>query len=77
MLETVLPLSLSVRLGISSGSGYELEDIHSDFCCYSFAKYDTSTERRGSFRNLRIDPGPEGLWSLTLPLTAGMRASRM
>ena len=47
MLETVLPLIHFMKQGKSSGSGYMLGGIHSDFCFHCFVKYDTVTERNG------------------------------
>ena len=38
----------------SSGSGYELWSIHSDFCFHFFVKYDTVTERNGFTRSPRM-----------------------
>ena len=65
MLETVLPLSLSLRLGIRSGSNCELEALLS-FHCYCFMIYVTMTGINGSPGYLIIDLGKAGLWSLRL-----------
>ena len=59
MLETVLPLSLSLRLGISSGSNCKLATAN-------FMIYVTMTGINGSPGYLIIDLGKAGLWSLRL-----------
>lgn len=70
MLETVLPLSLSVRLGISFGSDCDLEAILLSFYCRCFTVCVTTTGRPGSPGHLNIDLGQAGLLPLRLRSTA-------
>ena len=77
MLETVLPLIHFMKREKSSGSDYELECIHSDFCFHFFVKYDTMTERNGFTRSLRIGLAWVGLLSFKLPSTVVTHVLRM
>ena len=76
-LETVLPLSLLQRLGISSGNVSELGVIRSNICSRCFVIYDTVTGENGLHRHLKIRLGSIRLLSLTPLLTVVMLVSRM
>ena len=54
MLETVQPLSLLQRLGISSGNVSELGVIRSNICSGCFVIYDTVTRENDLHRCLKI-----------------------
>ena len=77
MLTTALPLSLSPRLGISSGSDCDVEAILLSFFCCCLAMHVTTTRRNGSPGHLIIDLGQAGLWSLELRSAAVMPVWRM
>ena len=77
MLETVLPLSLLRRLGISSGKVSELGVIRSNICFRCFVIYDKVTGENGLHRRLKIELGLIRLLSLRPLLTVATLVSRM